>query len=59
MFSLSATRRKRKPAADYATPDTLKTYVQTAAIPSLHTTKPAGLSALALAKDASLIVTGG
>ncbi|SCZ87646.1 BZ3500_MvSof-1268-A1-R1_Chr2-2g05112 [Microbotryum saponariae] len=57
--SLSATRRKRKAPADYATADAIKAYTTTTAIPSLHTTKPAGLSALALAKDASLIVTGG
>ncbi|SCV70453.1 BQ2448_1847 [Microbotryum intermedium] len=57
--ALSATRRKRKPPADYATADAIKAYTTTTAIPSLHTTKPAGLSALALAKQASLILTGG
>ncbi|KDE05610.1 hypothetical protein MVLG_03982 [Microbotryum lychnidis-dioicae p1A1 Lamole] len=57
--ALSATRRKRKAPADYATADAIKAYTTTTAISSLHTTKPAGLSALALAKDASLIVTGG
>ncbi|KAK4702029.1 pre-mRNA-processing factor 19, partial [Phenoliferia sp. Uapishka_3] len=57
--SLSATRKKRKPAATYATPADLKTYLQSNTIPSLHGTKPPGVTALALAKSASLLVTGG
>ncbi|ORY74061.1 putative nuclear matrix protein [Leucosporidium creatinivorum] len=57
--SLSATRKKRKPAEGYATPASLKTYVQSATVPSLHGTKPPGIAALDLAKSGSLIVTGG
>ncbi|GAA5933363.1 pre-mRNA-processing factor 19 [Sporobolomyces koalae] len=57
--SLSATRKKRKPAADAATPAEIKTYTETANIPSVHGTKPPGISALALAKDAAVTVTGG
>jgi len=59
LTSLSATRKKRKPTAEYATPAEVKTYVQASTVPSMHTTKPPGLSALTLAKEGSLIVTGG
>lgn len=57
--SLSATRKKRKVAPEYVKPAELKNYVQTAAITSLHGTKPPGIAALDLAKSGSLIVTGG
>ncbi|GAA5889605.1 hypothetical protein JCM5296_002409 [Sporobolomyces johnsonii] len=57
--ALSATRKKRKPAPDAATPAEIKTYTQTTTVPSMHGTKPPGVSALTLAKDATIIVTGG
>ncbi|GAA6003635.1 hypothetical protein JCM10207_003520 [Rhodosporidiobolus poonsookiae] len=57
--ALSAGRRKRKPTADDATPDVVKTFTQTATVPSLHTTKPPGVSALNLAKGGQILVTGG
>ncbi|BGP17823.1 hypothetical protein JCM10213_008377 [Rhodosporidiobolus nylandii] len=57
--ALSSTRKKRKPSPESATPADVKTFVQTTAIPSLHTTKPPGVSALALAKDGEVLVTGG
>ncbi|GAA5833028.1 hypothetical protein JCM11251_006484 [Rhodosporidiobolus azoricus] len=57
--ALSATRKKRKPAAEAATPADVKTFTQTATVPSLHTTKPPGVSALDLAKDGQVLVTGG
>lgn len=56
---LSATRKKRKPAEGYATPADLKTYTQSATVPSMHGTKPPGISALDLAKDGEVLVTGG
>jgi pre-mRNA-processing factor 19 len=56
---LSATRKKRKPSPECATPDDVKAYAQSTTIPSLHTTKPPGISSLALAKDGDLVVTGG
>ncbi|GAA5895311.1 pre-mRNA-processing factor 19 [Sporobolomyces salmoneus] len=57
--TLSATRKKRKPAADAASPAEMKTYTEISTIPSVHGTKPPGVSALALAKDATVTVTGG
>ncbi|GAA5960774.1 hypothetical protein JCM3765_000812 [Sporobolomyces pararoseus] len=57
--TLSATRKKRKPAPDAASPAEMKTYTETSNIPSVHGTKPPGVSALALAKDATVTVTGG
>lgn len=57
--SLSSTRRKRKPAADYAKPADLADYVQKSHVPSLHATKPAGITTLDLAKDGNVVVTGG
>ncbi|GAA5900537.1 hypothetical protein JCM8208_000528 [Rhodotorula glutinis] len=57
--TLSATRRKRKTPPSAATADEVKTFVQGATIPSLHTTKPPGIAALTLAKDGELVVTGG
>lgn len=59
LCSLSATRKKRKPAPDAATPAEIKTYTETSNIPSVHGTKPPGISALALAKEATVTVTGG
>lgn len=58
-ISLSATRKKRKPAEGYATPAVVKTYVQNTTVPSLHGTKPPGISSLDLAKGGELFVTGG
>jgi len=55
--SLSSVRKKRKPAAGYATPDAVKAFTQTAHIPSLHATKPPGISALDLSGRTAL--TGG
>lgn len=57
--SLSATRKKRKPAPGYAIPDNVRSYTQTTSIPSLHATKPAGISALDLSSDGSVALTGG
>ena len=61
LSSLGSTRKKRKPAADHATPDAVKTYSQTLAIPSLHGAKPPGISALDIGHGAAshLMVTGG
>jgi pre-mRNA-processing factor 19 len=58
-FSLSATRRKRKPAPGYVKSDGIASYTQTSHVPSLHATKPAGITALDLAADGNVIVTGG
>ncbi|KAM0786382.1 hypothetical protein ACM66B_001850 [Microbotryomycetes sp. NB124-2] len=57
--SLSAVRKKRKPADGYSTPADLKTFTQTHTIPSLHGTKPPGIAALDVADGGQLFVTGG
>ncbi|KAK4050311.1 hypothetical protein OIV83_003632 [Microbotryomycetes sp. JL201] len=57
--SLSAVRKKRKPADGYSTPADLQTFTQTHAIPSLHGTKPPGIAALDVADGGQLFVTGG
>ncbi len=59
LCSLSSTRKKRKPAAGYASPDALRAYTQTTTIPSLHATKPAGIAALDRSTDGALALTGG
>ncbi|WRT64178.1 uncharacterized protein IL334_001107 [Kwoniella shivajii] len=57
--ALSSGRKKRKPAAGYFKADQIKTFVQTSHVPSLHATKPAGITALDVAKDGNTVVTGG
>lgn len=57
--SLSSVRKKRKPAAGYANAAAVKGYTQINHVPSLHATKPAGISALDVAKDGNIVVTGG
>ena len=59
LYSLSSVRKKRKPAAGYVTPDAIKSYVQTSHVPSLHATKPPGITALDLASDGKTVLTGG
>lgn len=56
---LSATRKKRKPSPDAASVDEIKAFAQGATVPSVHTTKPPGVSALTLAKNGELFVSGG
>lgn len=56
---LSATRKKRKPSPDAASVDEVKAFAQATVIPSVHTTKPPGVSALTLAKNGELFVSGG
>lgn len=58
--TLSAARKKRKPAPGYATPAEVKTFVATHTIPSLHSASPAGITALALSQtNPSQFLTGG
>ncbi|CAH7674885.1 WD40-repeat-containing domain protein [Phakopsora pachyrhizi] len=58
--SLTVTRKKRKVPEGYASPADLKTFIQQSSIPSLHSTKPPGITCLQVTglKD-NLIVTGG
>ncbi|KAK1926737.1 putative nuclear matrix protein NMP200 [Papiliotrema laurentii] len=57
--ALSSVRKKRKPAPGYATAEDVKKYTQISHVPSLHATKPAGISALDLAQDGKTVLTGG
>jgi pre-mRNA-processing factor 19 len=58
-FRLSAVRRKRKPAPGYVKADNVRTFVQSSTVPSLHSTKPAGITALDLCVGKDLALTGG
>jgi pre-mRNA-processing factor 19 len=59
MCSLSSVRKKRKPASGYVNAESVKGYTQKSHVPSLHSTKPAGIAALDLAADGKKVVTGG
>ncbi|THH05140.1 hypothetical protein EW145_g5019 [Phellinidium pouzarii] len=57
---LSATRRKRKPAAEHATQAQVKTFTATHTVPSLHSASPSGITSLALSRtQQDLFATGG
>jgi pre-mRNA-processing factor 19 len=58
-YSLMLTRKKRKAPPGYATPEAVSAYVETLSIPSMHASKPAGVSALDVSADGNLILTGG
>ena len=60
-YRLGSTRKKRKPSADCPTIDVVKTFTQSLAIPSMHGTKPPGISALDIGSNAAnnYMVTGG
>lgn len=58
-YRLSSVRKKRKPAPGYKKADDIKSYTQINHVPSLHATKPAGITALDLAQDGNTVVTGG
>lgn len=58
--ALMATRKKRQIPAGYASPGALKTYVQKTCIPSLHSTKPPGITCVKVTGlEDNLIITGG
>ncbi|WVQ97432.1 hypothetical protein IAU59_004545 [Kwoniella sp. CBS 9459] len=57
--ALSSGRKKRKPAPGYSKADQVKSYTQISHVPSLHATKPAGITALDVAQDGNVVVTGG
>lgn len=59
LYRLSSVRKKRKPAPGYKKVDDIKSYTQINHVPSLHATKPAGITALDLAQDGNTVVTGG
>lgn len=57
---LSAVRKKRKAPAGYVTADAVKTFTAKHTIPSLHSSSPAGVTALAVSKASpSQFLTGG
>ncbi|KAJ9121807.1 hypothetical protein QFC22_002430 [Naganishia vaughanmartiniae] len=57
--ALSSTRKKRKPAPGYTNAEHVKSFIQQTTVPSLHATKPAGITALDVSMDGNLAVTGG
>lgn len=58
--TLSATRKKRKPPAGYATSAEVKTFKSTHTVPSLHSSSPSGITALAVSQaNPSQFLTGG
>ena len=58
--TLSAARKKRKPAPGYISPAELKTFVPAHTIPSLHSSSPAGITALAVSHtNPTQFLTGG
>jgi pre-mRNA-processing factor 19 len=56
---LTSVRRKRKPAPGYSNADTVKEYTQLSHYPSQHATKPPGITALDVAADGNVVLTGG
>ncbi|KAI0032502.1 WD40 repeat-like protein [Vararia minispora EC-137] len=58
--TLSASRKKRKVPAGYATPADIKTFKAKHEIPSLHSASPAGVTAIALSvQNPGQFLTGG
>lgn len=58
--TLSASRKKRKAPADYASAQDVKAYIPKHTIPSLHSASPSGITSLALSKSKpSQFLTGG
>ncbi|KAG9314622.1 nuclear matrix protein [Chiua virens] len=58
--SLSATRKKRKAPAGYATAVEVKTFVAKQTIPSLHSASPTGMNSIAISRaNPSQFLTGG
>ncbi|KAF7731561.1 hypothetical protein EC973_009325 [Apophysomyces ossiformis] len=57
--SLSQGRRKRKPPTDHTPVDTVKTFTQTKTIPSLHSSRTPGITAVDVDQSGKLILTGG
>jgi pre-mRNA-processing factor 19 len=57
---LSAARKKRKPPPGYCSPAEIKSFTPKHTIPSLHSSSPAGITALAVARtNTSQFLTGG
>ncbi|KAI9028350.1 WD40-repeat-containing domain protein [Phycomyces nitens] len=57
--TLSQGRRKRKPPTDYTSVETIKTFTQTSTIPSLHSSRTPGITAVDVDITGKLILTGG
>lgn len=58
--SLSSARKKRKPPPGYSSPAEVKTFAAKHTIPSLHSSSPAGITALAVSRvNPSQFLTGG
>jgi pre-mRNA-processing factor 19 len=57
--SLSSTRKKRKAPANYVSAETLSSFAETSSVPSYHSSKPAGITAVDISADGNLALTGG
>ncbi|KAI7903503.1 WD40-repeat-containing domain protein [Cokeromyces recurvatus] len=57
---LSQNRRsKKKPPVEFASIDSVKTYTQTSTIPSLHSSRSPGITAMDVSQNGNFILTGG
>ncbi|EMD41571.1 hypothetical protein CERSUDRAFT_79179 [Gelatoporia subvermispora B] len=58
--ALSAARKKRKPPTGYVAPADVKSFTAKHAVPSLHSSSPAGVTALAISRESpAQFLTGG
>ncbi|CDS05955.1 hypothetical protein LRAMOSA08483 [Lichtheimia ramosa] len=57
--SLSQGRRKRKPPTEHTSIDTIKTFTESSTIPSMHSARSTGITAVDLDHSGQLILTGG
>lgn len=58
-YSLSQGRRKRKPPTEHTSIDTIKTFTESSTIPSMHSARSTGITAVDLDHSGQLILTGG
>ncbi|KAI9312014.1 WD40-repeat-containing domain protein [Dichotomocladium elegans] len=57
--TLSQGRRKRKPPAEHTSADVVQTFTQTSTIPSMHSARSAGITAVDVDVSGQHILTGG
>ncbi|KAI8089593.1 WD40-repeat-containing domain protein [Halteromyces radiatus] len=57
--TLSQGRRKRKPPTEYTNAETIQTFMQSSTIPSMHTSRTPGITAVDVDASGKYILTGG
>ncbi|KAI8343592.1 WD40-repeat-containing domain protein [Chlamydoabsidia padenii] len=57
--TLSQGRRKRKPPTDYTSAESIQTFTETSTIPSMHTSRTPGITAVDVDASGKNILTGG